>query len=196
VLAHALAHSRRVALSLAGASQLVLAIVTPYWLWNWRNWPFSAGSMPRFPSSVKAEKWVQSTRLLTARRLLSLRDPQLEASIWERSPSEGNPPAASFLDRRPARGKSGRIGEEDSAQPTRNDARHGRTGFGLDSGLTSLADQVTQRVICVTIRLSYNRFKSDLRNHQAIVQPRLYDKWQGTVVPCHYSLMVTQITLL
>ena len=28
------------------------------------------------------------------------------------------------------------------------------------------------------------RFKSDLRNHQAIVQPRLYD-----------SLMVTQITL-
>ncbi len=38
------------------------------------------------------------------------------------------------------------------------------------------------RVICVTIRLSYNR--GDLRNHEAIVQPRLYD-----------SLMVTQITL-
>ncbi len=39
------------------------------------------------------------------------------------------------------------------------------------------------RVICVTIKQSYNR-ESGLRNHQAIVQPRLYD-----------CLMVTQITL-
>ena len=53
-------------------------------------------------------------------------------------PHEGSPPAATFLDRRP--GISGRIGEADSAQPTRNDAHHGRLGFGLDSGLISLAD--------------------------------------------------------
>ncbi len=51
---------------------------------------------------------------------------------------EGSPPAATFLDRRP--GISGRMGEADSAKPSRNDARHTRQGFGLDSGLLSLAD--------------------------------------------------------
>ena len=48
---------------------------------------------------------------------------------------EGSPPAAAFLDRQP--GISGRIGEADSAQPTRNGPCHTRLGFGLDSGLIS-----------------------------------------------------------
>ncbi len=45
------------------------------------------------------------------------------------------------------------------------------------------------------------RFKSDLRNHQAIVQPRLYDSLMVTQItgtPRLYrddSLMVTQISL-
>ena len=48
---------------------------------------------------------------------------------------EGSPPAAAFLDRQP--GISGRIGEADSAEPTRNGPCHTRLGFGLDSGLIS-----------------------------------------------------------
>ncbi len=54
--------------------------------------------------------------------------------------SEGSPfgPAAAFLDGQP--GISGRIGEADTAPRTRNDARHTRLGFGIDSGLLSLAD--------------------------------------------------------
>ena len=39
----------------------------------------------------------------------------------------GSPPAAAFLDRQP--GISGRIGEADSAQPTRDGPCHGRLGF-------------------------------------------------------------------
>ena len=50
---------------------------------------------------------------------------------------EGSPPAAAFLDRQP--GISGRIGEADSAQPTRNGPCHTRLGFGLDSGLNFAA---------------------------------------------------------
>ena len=41
---------------------------------------------------------------------------------------EGSPPAAAYLDRQP--GISGRIGEADSAQPTRNGPCHTRLGFG------------------------------------------------------------------
>jgi hypothetical protein len=44
-----------------------------------------AGSMPtKVPMVGQGRKWVQSTRLLTTRRFLSLWDPQLEASIWTR----------------------------------------------------------------------------------------------------------------
>ena len=39
----------------------------------------------------QGRKRVQSTRLLNPRRPLSLRDPQLEASIWERSPKAALP---------------------------------------------------------------------------------------------------------
>ncbi len=40
---------------------------------------------------------------------------------------EGSPPAAAYLDRQP--GISGRIGEADSAQPTRDGPCHGRLGL-------------------------------------------------------------------
>jgi len=40
----------------------------------------------------QGRKWVQSTRLLNRRRFLSLRDPQLEASIWERPPKAAHRP--------------------------------------------------------------------------------------------------------
>ena len=51
---------------------------------------------------------------------------------------EGGPAAAAYLDGQP--GISGRMGEADSAQPTRNGPCHRRLGFGLDPGLISLAD--------------------------------------------------------
>jgi len=38
------------------------------------------------PMVGQGRKWVESTRLLNPRRFLSLRDPQLDASIWTRSP--------------------------------------------------------------------------------------------------------------
>jgi hypothetical protein len=43
------------------------------------------------------------------------------------------------------------------------------------------ASELRLRVICVTIKQSYNRGKSDLRNHQAIVQPEPhgFDPCQG-----------------
>ena len=51
---------------------------------------------------------------------------------------EGGPAAAAYLDGQPA--ISGRMGEADSTQPTRNGPCHRRLGFGLDPGLISLAD--------------------------------------------------------
>ena len=72
---------------------------------------------------------MQSTRLLNPRRFLTLRDPQLEALDLSGALGEGSPPAAAYiyLDRQP--GISGRIGEADSAQPTRDGPSHGRLGF-------------------------------------------------------------------
>ena len=48
----------------------------------------------------RRRKWVESTRLLKRRRFLSLRDPQLEASIWESSPKASpRPPHTSTANR-------------------------------------------------------------------------------------------------
>ena len=85
----------------------------------------------------QGRKRVQSTRLLSPRRFLSLRDPQLEASDLSKA-LKGGPATAAYLDGQPA--ISGRMGEADSTQPTRNGPCHRRLGFGLDPGLISLAD--------------------------------------------------------
>ena len=75
----------------------------------------------------QGRKWVQSTRLFNPRRFLTLRDPQLEASDLSGALKAALQPPHTSTGAQP--GISGRIGEADSAQPTRNGPCHGRLGF-------------------------------------------------------------------
>ena len=90
--------------------------------------------MPRFPSSARAEYGCN-------RRFWLIREGSYRSGTHNpnsRFRPEGGPRlphSSEHLDRQP--GISGRIGEADSAQPTRNDPCHIRLGFGLDSGLIS-----------------------------------------------------------
>ena len=107
-----------------------------YW-----NWPFSAGSMPRFPSSARAENGCNRRVWLICAGLYRSgthnAKPRFGRSRSPKGRGEGSPPAAAFLDRQP--GILGRICEADSAQSTRNGPCHTRLGFGLDSGLNFAA---------------------------------------------------------
>ena len=91
--------------------------------------------MPRFPCqwSVKAENGCNRPSVQSAKDPIAL-GPVTRSLDLDEAP-EGSPPAAAFLERQP--GISGRFGEADSAQPTRNCPCHTRLGFGLDSGLIS-----------------------------------------------------------
>ncbi len=72
------------------------------------------------------------------------------------------------------------------AHQSPGDSDSGHRGRRLPTSLSAAADSESSN-------------KSDLRNHQAIVQPRLYDSLMVTqitlVTRLYDSLMVTQITL-
>ena len=82
----------------------------------------------------RRRKWVESTRLLKPRRFLSLRDPQLEASIWERSPKASpRPPHTSTANR----GYPVEWARQTRPKRPGMAPAMGGWAFGLDSGLIS-----------------------------------------------------------
>ena len=100
---------------------------SPY-LAYWK-WPFSAGSIPRFPSSVGAENGCN-------RRVCLSGEGSYHSGTHNSKPRFGRGPRRQPFGRRIPRqatgchtGISGRIGEADSAQPTRDGPCHGRLGF-------------------------------------------------------------------